>query len=235
VTKKLLFVLSVGLLIAALLAFQLFLRPSRSVRHIPSATATSPVSEKSPAATSGNTAKGQAALSGQLPAALLASIQAEFPGYSLPNASTGDHPFTNSCETRASSPFYIIGDFTGRGRQEFALILTGPEKVRFAIFGPDAMGKFSLVHSARPKTAEEWGQHWNETLIERAEQIDLCKVPRGEPWAPEAGDTVEELRPTTDAVAVHTHPHPNDDAQSLILYKDGAFQQIFFEPLVRLR
>jgi hypothetical protein len=232
VTKKLLFVLSVGLIVA-LLAFQLFRRP-RSVHQILSGSTASPLSKESPAATSGNTTKGQAALSG-LPAALLASIQAELPGYSLPDVSAGDHPFANSCETRASSPFYSVGDFTGRGRQEFALILTGPEKLRFAIFSPDATGKFSLVYSARPKTAQEWGEHWDETLIERAEQIDLCKVPRGEPWAPEAGDTVEELRPATDAVAIHTHPHANADMQSLILYKDGAFQQIFFEPLARLR
>ena len=222
-------------LIVALLAFQLFLRGHRSVQHIPSASAASPLSEGSSAATSASPTKGKAAVSGQLPAALLASIPAELPGYSLPNASAGDHPFTNLCETRESSPFYSDGDFTGAGRQEFALILTGPEKLRFAIFGADATGKFSLVYLARPKTAEEWGAHSDETLIERTEQIDLCKIPRGKPWAPEAGDSFEELRPATDAVAIHTHPHANDDVQSLIVYKDGAFQQIFFEPLVRLR
>ena len=233
-TKKLVFVLAVSLIVA-LLTFQLFLRGHRSVQQIPRASAASPLSEGSPAATSASPTKGQTAVSGQLPAALLASIQAELPGYSLPNASAGDQPFTNLCETRESSPFYSVGDFTSAGRREFALILTGPEKLRFAIFGADVKGKFSLVYLARPKTAEEWGGHWGETLIERAEQIDLCKVPRGEPWAPEGGDTFKELRPSTDAVAIHTHPHPNDDIQSLILFKDGAYQQIFFEPLVRLR
>ena len=231
-TKKRLFVQVVGFLIVALLAFQLLRHSVHPVRSVSTALL---VSNNSPAATSGNTAKGQAPRSGQLSAALLASIQAELPGYSLPDASAGHHPFTDSCETPASSPFYSVGDFTGRGHQEFALILTGPEGLRFVVFGPDATGKLILLHSARPKTAEEWGKHWDESLIERPEQIDLCRVPQGEPWAPEAGDSIEELRPATDAVAIHTHPHPNDDMQSLILYKDGAFQQTFFEPLVRLR
>jgi hypothetical protein len=31
------------------------------------------------------------------------------------------------------------------------------------------------------------------------------------------------------------HPKPNYDFASLILYKDGSFRQISYEPLVRLK
>ena len=61
------------------------------------------------------------------------------------------------------------------------------------VFRLDATGVFTLLYSARPKTAEEWGEHGEKTLIDRPDQIDLCKVPRGKPWVPEGGDTVAIL------------------------------------------
>ena len=179
-----------------------------------------------------NATKSKAGPSSGLPAVLLASIKVELPGYSLPDAKAGAHPYTRYCQTSTPSPFYAVGDFTGSGHQEFSVVLTGPEKLLFVIFSPDAAGKPHLIYRARTKTAEDWGQHRERLLIERPEQIELCAVHRGEAWAPEAGDTVKELRPETDAVAIHTHPLPDYDLQSLILYKDGAFHQLFFEPLV---
>lgn len=162
-------------------------------------------------------------------------MKAALPGYGFPETSEGHHPYTEMCETNSASPFLSAGDFTGRGLQEYALILKGPEELRFAIFSPDSTGKFQLVYLARPKTAAEWGPHSEELLIERPEQIDLCKVPKGKPWAPEGGDTFKDLRPTTDAVAIHTHPQRDYDMQSLILRKNGEFQQVFSEPFVQLR
>jgi len=72
-------------------------------------------------------------------------------------------------------------------------------------------------------------------LVERPEQIDLCKVPKRQQWAPEGGDTFKGLPAETDAVAIHTRPHRDYDMQSLVLYKNGAFRQVFFESLVQLR
>ena len=105
--KKLVFAL-VGGLMVALLAFQLFLRGHRSVQHVPRASAASPLSQGSSEAKSATPTEGQAALSMQLPAALLTSIADELPGYSLPDASTGDHPFRYLCETREASPIMGI-------------------------------------------------------------------------------------------------------------------------------
>src|SRR5262249_26187239 len=151
-TKKQANILSFALLAMGLLAFRLFRSepsPPQAVREALRAPTASPTSKKS-SPTLDNAVEGKADSMGGLPAVLVASIETELPGYSLPEASAGNHAYASLCQTRISSPFYSVGDFTGHGRQEFALILTtGPEKLRFAIFSPDATGKFILVLLAR--------------------------------------------------------------------------------------
>ena len=237
--KKILAAIALTLLAVALLTQRLFrLRTplaslAQNSRQITLPTNSSSVSP--PASEQSQLSSPNLASANQLPGGLRTSIESALPGYDLPAPSSGRHPYTEMCETNSSSPFLTGGDFTGHGRQEFALLLTDAEHLRFAIFSPDTAGQFHLVYLARPKTAEEWGKDSKESLIERPEQIDLCKIPKGKPWAPEAGDTFEDLKPSTDAVAIHTHPQQNYDAQSLILYKNGSFQQVFVEPFVQLR
>ncbi|HTT32609.1 MAG TPA: hypothetical protein VMH48_03320 [Methylomirabilota bacterium] len=237
--KKVLLGCLVSVLFVALLAWKFVPRaplsakaaPAQAPESAPKIIASSAPQAAPPSPPSAQNPESLDGSSDQLPASLLASIEANLPGYHLPQISE-----KRKAETLhgVGSPFsfYCQGDFTSSGHQEFALILEGSAQIRFAIFSPDSSGQYRLVYLARPKTLEEWGKDGKEYSVERPEQIDLRTIAKGESWAPEAGDTFEDLKVPADAIDLHSHPKPNYDLASLIVFKDGAFQQIPFEPLV---
>lgn len=164
---------------------------------------------------------------------LEASIKSNFPGYRAPQAK--DMTSNWAVEKQASaSPFMCRGDFAGDGADDTAIILIGEEGWRLVVFQKDGRGKYRPAFVARPKNKEELGKYWEKEILAAPQQLVLRTVKKGNTWAPEADDDPNLGPMTVDAIELIAKPVPNYYFSSLLVFKEGKYQQIYRDPLVEV-
>jgi len=168
-----------------------------------------------------------------LPEALRASVNASFPGYRIPHGKDIADGWTIDKPPGVFS-FLCRGDFNGDGTEDTAIILISEESWRFVVFEKDVQGEFRPAFVARPKNKEEIGKYGEKQILSEPQQLLLRTVKKGETWAPEAGDDPNLGPMKTDAIELITKPVPNAYFASLIMFKEGKYQQVYLDPLVEL-
>jgi hypothetical protein len=166
-----------------------------------------------------------------LPDGLSASIRSNFEGYRVPEGKDITSGWTVDKGPGAFS-FLCLGDFNGDGAEDAAIILIGEEGWKFVIFEKDGPGQYRPAFVARPKNKEELGKGWEEEILAAPQHLLLRTVKKGETWAPEADDDPNLGPMKSDAIEIVAKPIPNAYFSSLILFKDGKYQQVYREPLV---
>jgi hypothetical protein len=168
-----------------------------------------------------------------LPTGLQASIDANFPGYRIPAAKDIIGGWANEKKPTDLS-FLCRGDFNGDGIEDVAIILVGEQSWRLVIFEKDGQERHQVVFVARPKSKAELGKNWEQQMLSDPQQLLLRTVRKGETWAPEAGDDPKLGPMKVDAIEMIAKPTPNAYFSSLIIFKEGKYQQVYLEPLVEL-
>jgi len=168
-----------------------------------------------------------------LPEGLQASVTANFPGYRVPEGKDIWGGWTVDQQPGAFS-FLCRGDFNGDGTVNAAVILIGDQDWRFVILEKDTQGRYQPAFVARPKNKEELGKYWEQQILIAPQQLLLRTVKKGEIWAPEAGDDPNMGPMRFDTIEMIAKPSPNAYFASLIIFKEGKYQQLFLEPLVEL-
>lgn len=169
-----------------------------------------------------------------VPPGLSDSIQSSFPGSRLPN----EHELTGAwavAKQSGSVPFICWGDFNGDGLQDAAMLLLSAQGWKFVIFEQHKDAQYMPVFVARGKQREELGKNWEEVMITAPQKVILQTVNKGETWAPEGGDTVQEVKLKFDAVQFVSKPKPEDYFASLIVFENGKYRQLFDDALVEIK
>lgn len=168
-----------------------------------------------------------------LPEALRASVNASFPGYRIPHGKDIADGWAIDKSPGVFS-FLCRGDFNGDGSEDAAIILISEQSWRFVIFEKDLQGEYRPAFVARPKNKEEIGKYEEKQILSQPQQLLLRTVKKGETWAPEAGDDPNLGPMKTDAIELIAKPLPNAYFASLIMFKEGKYQQVYLDPLAEL-
>jgi hypothetical protein len=166
-----------------------------------------------------------------LPPRLLEGIQSNFPGYHLPNEQELTGAWA-AAKQAGSNPFLCWGDFNGDGLQDAGTLILSAQGWKFVIFEQRKDGRYEPVYVARAKQREELGKNWEEVMITAPQEVILQTVSKGATWAPEGGDTVQEVKLKFDAIQFVSKPKPDDYFASLIVFENGEYRQLFDDSLV---
>lgn len=164
---------------------------------------------------------------------LRATINADFPRYRVPKGKDMTGAWSTGKQPGAPS-FLCRGDFNGDGTEDVAVILIGEPGWRLVIFDRDHQGQYRPAFVARPKNKEELGKYSEQRTLSEPQQVLLRTVKKGETWAPEAGDDPNLGPMRADAIELVAKPVPNAYFASLIMFKEGKYQQVYLDPLVEL-
>jgi hypothetical protein len=198
-----------------------------------SAAASVPQPDGVPSAGSLDVSVGRTVPGMPLPTGLQASIDANFPGYRIPGRK--DIIGGWAIEKKPTDlSFLCRGDFNGDGIEDVAIILVGEQNWRLVIFEKDGQERHQVVFVARPKSKAELGKNWEQQMLSDPQQLLLRTVRKGETWAPEAGDDPKLGPMKVDAIEMIAKPTPNAYFSSLIIFKEGKYQQVYLDPLVEL-
>jgi hypothetical protein len=161
-------------------------------------------------------------------------MKTNFPGYRVPN----EHDVTDAwaaANPSGGAPYVCWGDFNGDGIQDAAMFLLSERDLRFVIFEQNKDSHYEPVYIARGKQRAELRKNWEEVMITAPQKVILQTVSKGESWAPEGGDTVQEVKLKHDAVQFVSKPQPDDYFASLILFDNGEYRQVFDDSLVEIK
>jgi hypothetical protein len=167
-----------------------------------------------------------------LPPRLLVAVTEKFPQYRVP-ASSDLTAYWAKTDQDGAIPFLCEGDFTGDGLTDYAIVLIGQETWRFVVFEQRTEGDFRSAYVARPLLPSESpksAQAQEGVLFEAPQELILEKLPKGNVWAPEAGDEPYEVKLQTEGIILHHRKKlklsPGDlDATTVISYANGRFKQ----------
>lgn len=169
-----------------------------------------------------------------LPQALQPSIRADFPSYRIPEEKDLTNAWATSPQGSAAPPFFCRGDFNGDGFEDVAIVLIGESGWRFVIFEQTKEGQYRPAFVARQKSKQELGRYAEDEFLLTPQQLLLQTVKKGQTWSPEAGDDPDLGPMKLDTIEVIAKPIPNAYFSSVIIFKDGKYQQVYREPLMEV-
>lgn len=145
--------------------------------------------------------------------ALAAAASECCPGVRLPDARDMLPPWSP-----AASNYAVEGDFNGDGELDAAVLLvdaTANTAPTLTVFHRQD-GRYRVAYRQRLGTVDD-------VVIDRAQEIVVRLVKRGEEWAPEGGDVPQAYPHAFDAVAFATHKSTASgiEARQHLLYWDG--------------
>lgn len=157
-----------------------------------------------------------------LPDPLERLIAERYPGYRVPDTSDVTGLWARA-KTPGTFPFAVWGDFNGDSLQDAGLILLGKTTFRIVIFNKTQRGYVLALEMGDEFDAPPAGvPFYQRLLIRMIPRGKIVEFNPGENAA--AGEGVFRFHAQHDSIMVNVF----DELKSIIAWRDGAYQHVFF-------